>query len=101
MATVRDYHARSVGVPWCRKEDYSAFLAIMEDADRLPVRWEEYAKFCEQAERAYERDGMLIVRAYIDPETFPNWCAAHGHGVNSQGRIAFAASVAAEQSKDH
>jgi len=74
-----------------RKEDYAAFLAICEDAAGFPATWEQFARLTEEAERRYEADGTIIERAYIDPETFPDWCAAHGARVNSQGRMKFAA----------
>jgi hypothetical protein len=91
MTTIRDYNARTAGLPWVRKEDYAAFLAIMEDADGLPATWEKFAQLSEEGERAMKADGLIVERANIDPETFPYWCAAHGYGVNSQGRMAFAA----------
>jgi hypothetical protein len=50
MTKLEDYHARAVALPWCREEDYPAFLAICEDADGLPVDWKDFIKFSEQAE---------------------------------------------------
>jgi hypothetical protein len=98
--TTRDFNARAVGVPWVREEDYPAFLAICEDADRLPPTWQRFAQFSEQAEQRYRANGYLVVRAYIDPETFPDWCAQRDTGINSQARMRFAASIADEQSRN-
>ncbi len=97
MVKVSDYNARAVGFPWVRKEDYVAFLAICEDADGLPAGWEQFTKFTEEAESRVKAKGYAVVRAYIDPETFSVWCAKNGARVNSEGRMKFAASVAAEQ----
>ncbi len=93
MTTIRDYHPRAAGVAWVREEDYPAFLTIMEDANGLPKTWEKFVHFCEEAERSYRADGLIVERTYIDPETFPGWCASHGHRINSKARMAFAAEL--------
>ncbi len=97
MTRIRDYGPRAVGLPWVRKEDYAAFLAICEDAYGFPATWEEFVQFSEEAERSYKANGLIVERAYIDPETFPDWCARNGERVNSHGRMRFAASIAAEK----
>ena len=33
------------------------------------------------------------MRVRIDPNTFPDWCAAHGTGPNAQGRKRFVAAA--------
>jgi hypothetical protein len=97
MPAIRDYHARAAGIPWVREEDYAAFLAICEDADSLPTTWERFVQFSEEAERRFEADGLIVVRAYIDPDRFPDWCRSQGLRVNSQARQQFSAFVAAQQ----
>ena len=97
MTKVSDYNARAVGVPWCRKEDYAAFLLICEDASGLPTTWEEFVKFSQEAENSYKAEGYIVERAYINPETFPEWCRHQGMGVNSKARMRFAALVVAEK----
>jgi len=56
----RDYHPRAAGLPWVRKEDYAAFLAICEDADGLPATWEEFVKLSEQAEQLNTEVGEFL-----------------------------------------
>ena len=34
----------------------------------------------------HERSGAIVVRAELDPETFPNWCAARSLHVDATGR---------------
>jgi hypothetical protein len=97
MATIRDYHPRAAGLPWVRKEDYAAFLDIMEDADGLPDTWERFVELSEKAERGLKADGMIVERVYIDPDTFPDWCGSNGVRVNSKGRMKFAGSVVVEK----
>ena len=96
MTTIKNYNARAVGVPWVRKEDYEAFLAICEDADMLPETWEKFAYYTEMGENKFRTQGYLVVRANIDPNTFPDWCKCNGVRVDTQGRQKFAAAVAAE-----
>ena len=97
MSKIGGYNIRAAGVPWVRAEDWLAFLAIMEDRDDSPVSWEIFNQRSEQFESSLKAQGYIVVRAYIDPETFPDWCRTHGHRVNAEGRGSFAASVAAEK----
>jgi hypothetical protein len=97
MVRLSDYNARAVGIPWCRQEDYSAFLRICEDADGLPATWQEFVKFSEEAEQSYKGQGYIVERAYIDPETFPDWCRRQGMRVDSKARMRFAGAAVAEK----
>jgi hypothetical protein len=97
MTTIRDYNVRAVGIPWVRKEDYPAFLAVMEDANGLPATWEAFIKFSEESENGWKAQGYIVERAYIDPDTFPDWCASNGTGIDSNGRMKFAANIANEK----
>jgi len=102
MTTIRDYSPRAVGIPWVREEDYHTFLAICEDADGFPATWKQFADLSEQAERRYKAQGYIVERAYIGPDTFPDWCRSKDFRINSQARRAFAASIAAEKhGRDH
>jgi hypothetical protein len=97
IVKLEDCYARAVGLPWCRKEDYSAFLAMSEDASELPKTWEQFVKFSEEVESNFLVQGYIVERAYIDPETFPGWCILNGKRVNSKGRMKFAAMFAAQK----
>jgi hypothetical protein len=97
MTKLSDYSARAVGIPWVREKDYVAFLRIIKDADKMPRTWKEFNQRSEEGERAYQAKGYIVVRAYINPDTFGEWCAANDCGVDTHGRIKFAASVAAEK----
>jgi hypothetical protein len=82
------------GLPLCWKEDYRAFCAIFEDAHNLPGTWEEFMELAEAAEEHYQDQGHTVVRVYIDPRTFPEWCARNGHRVNARARNVYAANIA-------
>ncbi len=93
MTKLSDYNARAVGIAWIRKEDYLAALAVFEDGNNLPRTWERWEQSAKGMEAKFKADGYIVERVYIDPETFPDWCRNNGVGVNSKGRIKFAAST--------
>jgi hypothetical protein len=97
MTKLSDYKARAVGIAWARKEDYPALLSIFEDADDLPPTWERFIERAEKMEQSYKDQGYIVERVYMDPETFSDWCHTHGVGINSQGRMRFAAVAVAEK----
>ena len=97
MTTLKDYHARAVGLPWCREEDYPSLLVVCEDSDGLPRTWKRFLEFSEEAERQFKADGYIVERAYIDPEAFPDWCRSNGVRANSNGRMRFAAVFTAQK----
>src|SRR3979490_1344490 len=45
--------------------------------------------------------GHVVLRVYIDPSTFPDWCAAHGTSPGRDGRKKFVAAAVADRSGDH
>ncbi|WP_417491846.1 hypothetical protein [Maricaulis sp.] len=89
----------AVGVPWYRKADYRQILAIMADAHRLPVSYQAWAKKAERLEAEQTALGRRVVRAIIDPQTFPAWCARAGQNVDAQGRSAFAHEAAQREGR--
>ena len=87
---------RAIGIPWYRAEDYDACRLIMADRNQLPVALHIWRLAAEQLEKRQRRLGQTIVRAFIDPETFPDWCRAAGLDVDGQCRLAWANRVAFE-----
>jgi hypothetical protein len=97
MTKLSDYNARAVGIAWFRKEDYPALLSIFEDGDKFTRIWEEWEKGAKELEDRFKADGYIVERAYIDPDTFPDWCQREGVSVAREGRNKFAASFVAEK----
>lgn len=89
--------AAAVGMPWYRREDYPRIRAIMADADRLPVGFDEWEKKAEAFERDVKRGGKIVVRAIVDPDTFPAWCRERSLNVDTKGRSMFASYMAMRQ----
>ena len=91
---------RAVGISWFLEEDYSLALKIMLDAHVLPRTYDTWRKKAESQEREWKAKGFLVIRAIIDPEKFPTWCAKAGLNIDAKARTAFASEFAMLQVKD-
>jgi hypothetical protein len=100
MANPGDKPLPAVGAYWIKQEDYPALLNIFEDGDKLPRSWQEWRKMAEEMEQGLKAYGHAVLRVYIDPTTFPDWCAAHGTVPNAAGRRKFVAAAVTERYGD-
>jgi hypothetical protein len=91
---------RAMGLAWYAREDYPRILEIMADAQTLPATYEKWLKLAEEIERGMMSQDHVVVRAVIDPDEFPAWCAARGLNVDADGRKRFASWVAFRQVKE-
>lgn len=91
---------RATGIAWYRRQDYPRILRVMDDAEVLPPTWEKWHYRADRLERDLKRRSAVTLRAVIDPDDFPAWCAAQGLNVDAHARNAFAAEMAARQVKD-
>lgn len=83
-----------IGMAWYHEKDYDRLKAMFVDGDKLPgtfLRWQAQA---EQGRKKLTREGKAVVKAYIDPESFPEWCTVNGHAIDAAGRMAFASAEA-------
>lgn len=62
----------------------------MDDAHVLPRTFAKWQKIAEETERRSKGQGVVTVRAIIDPDTFPAWCTIRGLHVDARCRMAFA-----------
>jgi hypothetical protein len=88
---------QAVGIPWYREEDFDRLRAMFSDGSKIGTT---FGGWLHSAEAVYEKltsEGHVVVKAYIDPETFPKWCAANGKELNAAGRNAYAGGCAAEK----
>ena len=89
-----------VGAYWIKEEDYGPLLKIFEDGGKMPPTWMEWLKMAEEMERGLKAYGHPVMRVYIDPNTFPDWCAAHGTRPGREGRKRFVAAAVADRYGD-
>jgi hypothetical protein len=90
----------AVGAYWINEEDYPALLRMFPDGNRMPRTWKEWLKIAEEMERGLKAYGHVVMRVRIDPNTFPDWCAAHGVNLGSEGRKKFVAAAVFERYGD-
>lgn len=88
-----------VGLAWYRAEEYSAIRRIMADGHKFAGTFNEWRRIAEGIEQNLRRDGQTVVRAIIDPKTFPEWCRARGLNVDAQARMDFANAIAYEHTR--
>lgn len=89
----------AIGMSWYRRESYSRILEIMEDADKLPLAYDQWLKKAEAGESELQRAGHVVVRAVIDPDEFAAWCLARNLKVDAQARMQWASECALRQFK--
>ena len=89
-----------VGAYWIKEDDYPALLKIFEDASKMPPTWAAWLKMAEEMERGLKAYGHPVMRVFIDPNTFPDWCAAHGTTPGREGRKRFVAEAVTERYGD-
>ena len=65
--------------------------------DKMPPSWKEWLKVAEEMKQGLKAYGHVVLRVYIDPATFPDWCAAHGTSPGSAGRRKFVAAAVTER----
>lgn len=81
---------QAIGIAWYREADYERLRSIFIDSHALPDTFEKWQQKAEQIRKTQIQQGRIVIQAYIDPDTFPAWCAARGHKVDASGRMAFA-----------
>jgi hypothetical protein len=62
---------------------------------RAPVR--RVIQRAEALEDRMKSEGVIVLRAYLDSETFADWCTVRGLNPDREGRLAFGEEFAAEQ----
>jgi hypothetical protein len=97
MTNLEDRPPPAVGAYWIDEGDYADLLRIFPDGNKMPRTWKEWLKMAEEMERGLKAYGHVVLRVHIDPNTFPDWCAAHGTSPGSAGRKKFVAAAVTER----
>jgi hypothetical protein len=96
-----EHKVRAVGIPWYRREDWDALLALFVDAERLlPATYNKWLRRAEQAEKEFKRQGTIAERVYIDPIEFSLWCVDRGTDLDAAARMNFAAEAVDRKYRD-
>ena len=84
-------YVASIGIAWYREADYETLKSVFVDGHLLPPTYNQWLKMAEDGRKQFIGDGYLVVQAYIDPETFPDWCRDKGLKVDANARTQFGA----------
>lgn len=86
---------------WYRAEDYDAILGIMSDRHQFPDRFDIWLAKAEAVEKDSADHGYVVVRAIINPKTFPDWCRSRSLNIDAEARTYFANLAAREYAIKH
>jgi hypothetical protein len=96
MPTLEEQGVRAIGIAWMREEDYPALIRIFEDGHMFDS-WEQWNERAEATEKKFQSDGVIVLRAYLDPAAFPSWCAARNIAPGREARTQFGSEFAEER----
>jgi len=88
-----------IALAWYQREDYPRILQIMKDASTMPQTYDRWLEKETARERLAVHSDKTVVKALINPETFPDWCRINGVKADAKGRMRFANWTAAHQVK--
>ncbi|WP_299785973.1 hypothetical protein [Ramlibacter sp.] len=78
------------GLAWFRRESFDEMRSMFEDSQAISPRYEAWLSKAEAAKRQFEMRGIRVVLAYLDPNDFPEWCAARGLKLDARARTNYA-----------
>ena len=96
-ASVPDHQPSLQAMVWYKKEEWEILKEMFVDGDMLPVTYEDWLSRAEQMKNEVQAAGDAVIKVYIDPETFPEWCTQKGLEMNSEARSQLAIEVAQAQ----
>jgi len=82
---------------WYKEENYQQLLAIFDDAHLLPPTFEDWQRRAEEKKNEVLAGGDRVIKVFIDPETFPEWCALKKLSKDANARSQLALEVAQSQ----
>lgn len=83
---------------WYREEHYAALLELFDDSDLLPPTYGDWLARAEEKKAEVEARGDKVIKVFIDPETFPEWCARKNLAKDANARAELALEVAQARS---
>jgi hypothetical protein len=85
---------QNIGVSWYRKDDYDVLRGLFEDGHNLPLTYEAWEQQANAFSSRMASRGVVIIKAYIEPKTFPAWCQSRGLNIDAKARQQFATEFA-------
>lgn len=79
-----------VGMAWYKPEDYDEIRRVSADGETMAPTYQDWLDSAQELFDRVKIKGHTVEKVYIDPDTFPSWCAERGLSVDSQARAHFA-----------
>ena len=83
---------------WYKEEHYKELLELFPDRDRMPRTYQDWLVRAEELVRSIQAEGDTVVKVFIDPVTFPEWCRKKGVEPDAEARTRMAIEYATRQS---
>lgn len=83
---------------WYKEEHYLELLALFDDAELLPPTYQHWLARAEEKKTEVEAGGDQVIKVFIDPETFPEWCNSRNLPKDANSRSQLAIEVAQARS---
>lgn len=83
---------------WYNEEDWERLLGMFTDSHLLPQSYADWLERAEEMVKQVEAAGDIVMKVFIDPETFPLWCKKKGREMDMNARTDLAIEVATRQS---
>jgi hypothetical protein len=83
---------------WYKEEHYAELLTIFDDSDLLPLTYQHWLSRAEEKKAEVEAGGDQVIKVFIDPETFPEWCNDKNLPKDANSRTQMAIEVAQARS---
>ncbi len=79
---------------WYKEEHYAQLLTLFDDAEQLPPTYQHWFERAEAKRLEVEARGDQVIKVFIDPETFPEWCEKRNLPKDANSRTQLAIEVA-------
>ncbi len=83
---------------WYKEEHYQELLALFDDAELLPPTYADWLARAEEKKTEVEAAGDQVMKVFIDPETFLDWCEKKNMPKDANSRAELALEVAQAKS---
>ncbi len=79
---------------WYKEEHYAELLKLFDDGELLPPTYQHWLARAEEKKAEVEAGGDQVIKVFIDPETFPEWCKKKNRAKDANARAQLAIEVA-------
>ncbi len=91
---------RVTGIFWYRsREDYDRLKAMSKDGWKLPDTFDDWLQSAQNVLEELTSEGLVVEKAYVDPDTFPEWCRARGLEMDTKARLEYGTEFAAKKAR--